>query len=264
MQFAMPSLTPVVKGIVIANIAVFVVTVLMTLRLEWGLWDFIGGWFGLKPDRWISFFPPVWQLVSYGFLHDPVDVMHILMNMLFIYFLGTMLEGIIGGRRFLSFYLSAIIAAGVGQLLFNLLTKNYSPTVGASGAVLAVVVAIATLRPQMRLIFIIFPLTMRTFAMIYVGLDVWRLISEARGMGGNVAYIAHLSGALWGFLLVKKGWIWMDPLESLERWKSTRDSERAAADDLRLDDLLAKINREGIHSLSAREKAFLKRASKRN
>ena len=88
------------------------------------------------------------------------------------------------------------------------------------------------------------------------------MLLQFTGANSNVAYLAHLTGAAWGYALVKLGWIWRDPLESLEAWRARSRERNALADEQRLDELLKKINREGIHSLTAREKAFLKRASK--
>jgi len=265
-QIAMPGLTPVVKALILANVGMFAVSFLAYLFSEqYELWLAVRDSLGLAPETWVTWFPfvPVWQLVTYGFLHDTTNAMHIVVNMLFLYFLGTMLEGIIGGRRFLVLYGVAIVVAGLSMLLLGLATRDPRPTIGASGAVLAVVVATAVLRPNLRVIFIVFPITLKTMALIYVGMDVFGALSSLKGGGGGVAYLAHLTGAGWGFLAARRGWIWRDPIQGLEDWRGRRAAERAADDARLLDELLEKIHRDGIHSLSTREKAFLKRTSKR-
>jgi membrane associated rhomboid family serine protease len=259
--FAAPGLTPVVKRILIVTIAIFLVQQLV-LGDRYG--RFFADAFALVPEQWRAWFPlvPLWQLVSYGFLHG--DVWHILHNMLFLYFLGTMLEEALGGRRFLVFYLASIALAGLCQLVLGLALGQSLPIIGASGGVLAIVCAMATLRPTLRVIFIVVPLTLRTLALIYVAIDLYSVILELRsGGGGGVARFAHLSGALFGYLAVRRSWIWGDPLARISAWRERREEEQAGSEKERLDELLAKINREGIASLTGRERAFLKRVSQR-
>jgi membrane associated rhomboid family serine protease len=261
--FAAPGLTPVVRALLIANAAVFV--------LQWVLlegwfpraFDFVRAAFALNPLQWLGAFPwlPAWQLVSYGFLH--ASPTHVLFNMLFLYFLGTMLEAEVGGRRFLVFYLVSVALAGACQLVLGLALGQAAPIVGASGGVLAVVFAMATLRPNMRVIFILVPLTLRTVALIHLGLDLFGALSQLKGHASDAASFAHLTGALVGFLAVRRGWIWLDPAAALAGWRARRGEEREASDAARLDALLSKINREGIHALSARERAFMTRVSRR-
>lgn len=264
MQMAMPVLTPVVRLLILVNGAIFVLAILLDLPRQ-SAWTPVRDVLGLKPDLWSAWFPflPVWQLVTWGFLHDTNNLLHIVGNMLFLYFLGTMLEEMLGSRRFLVFYFAALLVAGVATLLVGLAAAETRPTIGASGAVLAVVVATATLRPQTRVIFIVFPITLRTLALIYVGLDVLGVLNTLKGADSGVAHLAHLTGAAFGFLTVRRGWVWRDPLVAWAARRERRDQEQAAEDETRLDEILARINREGIHSLSAREKSFLKRVSKR-
>ena len=266
-HFAMPSMTPVVKALIIANVGVSLV---LWLFFSQGMSIGDGGYLrpiqetlAISPDAWRDWFPllPLWQLVTYGFLHG--DLFHLLGNMLFLYFLGTMLEGIVGSRRFAVLYGAALVVAGAAQLLFALLFTNSALVLGASGAVLAVVCATATLRPQTQIIFIIVPMTLKTLAILFVAMDVFRVLMELKGAGGNVAALAHLSGAAVGFLAVRRGWIWKDPVEHFDRWRERLEDEKREDDAERLDELLEKINRHGISSLSGRERAFLKRVSKR-
>jgi len=266
LQLAMPPLTPDVRKLVIANAVVFLASFFLSFFPGEAGWVFLRDGFGLNPPLWADWFPflPVWQLVSWGFLHSVDDPFHILRNMLFLYFLGTMLEEIVGGRRFFVAYVGALLFSGLVTLVTGLVSGTPWPTIGASGAVLAVVVATAVLRPDTRVIFILFPITLKTLALVYVGLDLFSALASLRGdVVSNVSNVAHLSGAAFGFVLVKKGWIWRDPVEALQARRAERDAEREAADTERLDEVLEKINRDGIHSLSSAERAFLKRVSKR-
>lgn len=264
MGLAVPALTPLLKKIILVNAAIFLVG-----YVWWSFsdktWLPVEDFFAVTPDHWREWFPvlPVWQLLTYGFFHSTGDLMHILFNMLVLYFLGTMLEGIIGGRRFLPLYLVGIVAGGVGTLVTSLAMGESASTVGASAGVMAVVVATATMRPDTRIIFIFIPLTLKVFAMIYVGLDLFGSIQQMSGRGGGVAHFAHLAGAAWGFAAVKRGWVWRDPVQWVEEKRETRAKESKQADDQKVDELLERIHNQGIHSLSERERAFLKKVSKR-
>lgn len=268
-QFALPGLSPMVKRLMIANAAVFAVTLVLFLvsKETWSGPLGVANLFGLQPELWRSWAPllPVWQLGTWGFLHSVTVPTHILFNMLGLFFFGTMLEGTLGGRRFLGFYVLALLFAGAVTLTVGLLTGGARPTVGASGAVLAVIVAAAALNPRAQVIFILFPMTLKTLALIVVGLDLFNLLMQVSGNGGgDVAYVAHLAGAAWGFASVKRGWIWKDPLEEVERVRDERAERREGEDQEELDRLLEKIHKEGIGALSAGEKATLKRASKKS
>jgi len=276
-QMAMPPLTPAVKLLLWITGGVFLVTFLLfVLPGTDSVANGIVHWFAISPDTWIELAPflPLWQLVTWGFLHSLTSPTHILYNMLLLYFLGTMLEESTGARRFLTFYVSALLVSGIVTLavalaagptvLGQLGEPSYPQTLGASGAVLAIVVAAATLHPKRRILFLLFPITLKTLAIFLVGLDVfWQLLEMSGKSSSNVARLAHLSGAAWGFWLVKSGWIWRDVGATVEAWRVRKREAREVSDEERLDELLQKINHEGIGALSHGERAFLKRASKR-
>lgn len=275
LRLAWPPMTPVVKKLIVANGAIFLGMFLIFLPAE-GLADFLQRWFGMSPGLWIDYFPfvPFWQLLTWGFLHSVTDPLHVILNMLFLYVLGTMLEAVVGGRRFLVTYVGALLVAGLATLVVGILAgplgpaaelgaRRYPTTVGASGAVFCVVAAIAVLRPNTRILFFFFPITLKVLAIGYIGLQAFYWLLTLKGATSNVAYLAHLAGAGWGFLVARTGWIWADPLEILEERRARGAAQREAADRERVDRLLEKINREGIHSLTAQERAFLKRVSKR-
>lgn len=265
-QVSFPPLTLWVRRLMIANVTVFVflaVVGLGSLGLQDGVLDF----FGLDPDMWRSLIPALWQLGTYAFLHDMGGLGHLLFNMLVLYFFGTMLEGIIGGRRFITHYMGAAIAGATLHLVVELAMgrSEYPPAIGASGAVMGVVVATATLRPHTQVLFIFIPVKLWVMAALYVASDLYPLLRQLSGAGtqGNVAHLIHLGGALYGFLGARYGLIMRDPIAGLERKRAVAAAERSLGDRQRLDTLLEKINREGIGSLSRAEKAFLKKASAR-
>jgi membrane associated rhomboid family serine protease len=265
MGLAVPSLTPAVKLLLIANGVVFLFFFLVLDSIKQPNVEMQAiQLFALSPERWKAWFPlvPVWQLVTYAFMHGSFQ--HILYNMLGLYFLGTMLEGIIGTRRFMVFYMLAVVVAGFAQLMLSLaFDREPVPILGASGGVLAVICAMATLRPATRMILIIFPLTLRTLALIWVASDLFTLIRQFQGQESNVASFAHLTGAALGFAAVRTGWIWRDPVQLVEGARARRADLSEAESRARLDALLAKIAKEGIGSLTGRERSFLKKMSKR-
>jgi membrane associated rhomboid family serine protease len=263
-SFALPALTPVVKALLIAEVAVFLVQFVLLEGWFPRASAFLYAAFALGPAQWAEFFPllPLWQLVSYGFLHSGPQ--HLLFNLLFLYFLGTMLEREVGGQRFLVFTLTGMAAAGACQLALGLALGQRAPIVGASGGVLAIVCAMATLRPGTRLIFIVVPMTLRTMALIVIAVELFGAVMQLKGQDSGVARFAHLSGGLFGYLAVRRQWLWLEPLRAFAGLRARRAEERQRSDEERLDALLAKIGREGIHALSAGERAFLKRVSRRD
>jgi len=213
-------------------------------------------------SEWSPFFP-VWQLVTYGFLHETRDPLHLLFNLLALYGFGSLFESSFGPRRMLWWFLAALAVGGVAQLLFSVLVGASALTVGASGAVLFLIVAVAVLQPNLPVFFLIVRLRLKTLALILVGVDVVRLVFALKGSSGNVAFIVHLAGAALGFLAVRQRWVWIDPLAELESRREARAVASREDDERRLDALLERIHKEGIGSLSAREREFLKRMSAR-
>ncbi len=260
-QFAWPRMTPVVRALIWSNVIVFALFELLSLVAA-PTWETLQSWFELNTEIWRENLPlvPVWQLLSYGFLHSVSDPFHILFNLLGLFFFGTMVEGLIGSRRYLFFYLAAIAIGGGLQLVYSFATGHDAHVVGASGGVLATIVGAAVLRPNARVIFIVFPLSLRVLALILVGLN---LFSFARGQDMQVALVVHLGGAAWGFCALRFGWIWADPAA---RWRERRQRVEVAereSEEQRLDKLLQQIHEKGMTSLSERDREFLKRMSSR-
>lgn len=269
-QFALPRFTPAVKRLMIANVALWFVGFLVfffgRMSDHRDAYERVFGHVMLEPNDWSTFFAglPVWQLVTYGFLHSSLDVGHVLMNMLTLYFFGTMLESAVGTRRFTLTYFGAMVA---GALLFLAPALAFGgvwsrPVLGASGACLGIMVAAAALRPRATVYFLFVPLTLRTLALIIVGMDVFQLlVNVAMNASDGVAHLVHLGGAAYGFVAVRTGLIALDPVQYLERRRAVAEVERAASDEQRMDQLLEKIHREGMTSLTSGEREFLKRMS---
>ena len=234
-------------------------------RFEHDIGQWLNTWLSLNPEVWYRGIPALWQLWTYGFLHGSQQ--HILMNMLVLYFFGTMLEAQVGPRRFACQYFAALAVGAIVHLALapvfgkDALLGVHRPVVGASGAVLYCVIACAVLMPNARVIFLFVPLPLKVMALILVGLDVFNVLSPN---SSDTASDVHLAGAALGFVAVRAGWIYFDPKAWWDSRRVQQVAESEATDAERLDQLLERIHREGIHALSRRDKDFLSRMSKRD
>ena len=142
-----------------------------------------------------------WTFLTYMFVH--ADLLHLLANSLGIWMLGSAVEQRLGGEKFLLYYLYC----GVGAAFFALLLSKFAvvpPFVGASGAVLGLAVALAILFPDAEMIIFPIPIPMkaRTFAILLVAFNAIMALPFLRG-SSNIAYEAHLGGALFGYLFFR-------------------------------------------------------------
>ncbi len=260
--FVAPRITPVVKTLVIANAAVWLALLLADIVVRGSMSGAVGA-LGLRPSSWFVGPPwfPFWQPVTYGFLHAGRG--HLFWNMLQLYFFGTLLESILGSRRFLATYVGAMLVGALAHLLLQPLVNANAPAIGASGAVLGVVIATAVLRPNTTVILLFIPVTLKWLAIGIVALDVIGALQGLRGQLDGLARWVHLGGAGFGFLAARRGWVWLDPIERVQRRRERSARSKRISEDEQMDQLLAKISREGMNSLSRSEKAFLKRVSSR-
>jgi membrane associated rhomboid family serine protease len=145
------------------------------------------------------FFEP-YQLFTHMFSHGSLG--HIFFNMFALWMFGKTLENIWGPKRFLSFYLICGLGAAVAHLAVQYFMGGGAPAVGASGAVMGILVAFAFLFPNTELfiLFIPFPIKAKWVVIGYIALDLFGGV--ARFSGDNIAHFAHLGGALTGFILV--------------------------------------------------------------
>jgi len=141
----------------------------------------------------------VWQLFTYMFLHG--GIMHLLFNMLTLWFFGTQLERDWGTRRFLKYYFLCGIAAGVCVLIVNMAVGDWAtPTIGASGAIFGVLVAFGVLYPnQTVLMNFLFPIKAKYMVMIYAAIELILTF----GPNSGISTIAHLGGMAFGYVYLK-------------------------------------------------------------
>jgi membrane associated rhomboid family serine protease len=191
-----PKISPCVKGLIIANVAVFIAQVLP------GIGDLVTAYGGMQPVYAFLHFE-LWRLVSYMFLHDPNSMFHIIFNMLVLWWFGPELEDIWGGRKFLIFYFICGVGAGLFSF-FNLFINPDVLVIGASGAVLGLLTAYALYYPATPvLLFFVLPMKMRTLIIGYAAISVFMSFSGGAGGGGKVSHITHLGGIVVAFIYMK-------------------------------------------------------------
>jgi membrane associated rhomboid family serine protease len=190
--------TPAVRAIILANVAVFVITLAMPALII--------GSFGLVPQEVIER-GRVWELVTYLFVHSPTDLMHILFNMLAVWMFGTDLERRWGSRNFTKYYFITGVGAGLSMVLVSLIpwapvhSVYNAVTFGASGAVYGLLLAYGLIFPDRQILFMLFfPVPARVFVLI---MGAIAFISAVSATGGPVAHLAHLGGLLVGWVYLK-------------------------------------------------------------
>jgi membrane associated rhomboid family serine protease len=194
---------PVIKSLILINAIIFFLDVFFFGIYRIGdvpLIYYFAKYFYLQPIESGNFY--IWQLITYQFIHG--GVWHLFFNLFALWMFGVELESIWGSRKFLTFYLLSGIGAGLFQLFVAPLFSEPSPTIGASGAIFGVLAAYGFTFPD-RPVFmfpIFIPIPAKFFVILYAGLA---FLLGITGSAGNVAHIAHLGGAVTGFLLLKLG-----------------------------------------------------------
>ena len=181
---------PVVKNLVIVNALIFLA---MALLPAWGraIEHYCALWVG-RP------FFHSYQFVTYMFLH--ADFEHLFFNMFGLWMFGRTLEYELGSKRFLVFYMVCGVGAALIQAAIAWGMHEPMTLVGASGAIMGVLLAFGVLHPNavIMLLFPPIPMKAKWFVIVY---GIIELLLGWRG-SGNVAHFAHVGGMLWGLLLL--------------------------------------------------------------
>ena len=217
-----------------------------------------------------------WTLITYGFLH--VGFFHILFNLLILYYFGNLFLDFFESRQFLTYFLLGVASGG----LIYMLAYNYLPAlktqesilVGASAGVTAIVVGIASHIPNYALHFrFLGSIKLMYIAIAMVVLDIVQI--PAGNAGGH---LAHLGGALIGFLLTRylnqgqgiaEWWSNQWPVKKRTPLKTVYRNEQAVGrqekvpyDQKKIDSILDKISKSGYDTLTKEEKDYLFKAGK--
>lgn len=204
---------PVVLNLIIANLVVFLATMLYDSNMMYANFAMFNVDFRCLGEADMTLFEP-WQPLTYMFMHSSVDFSHIFFNMFSLWMFGRTLELEMGWKRFLIYY----IVCGVGAALFQMGVAQIdlahieigskawcaymsTPTVGASGAIFGLLLAFGLLHPNALISLIFPPITLKAkwFVIIY---GVLELLLGVTGSMSNVAHFAHLGGMFWGLLLL--------------------------------------------------------------
>lgn len=286
----------VTEKLIAVNVLVFLLFYLFrTLAFLFNLpSEFLLGWFVFPKEPAEFLFKP-WSIITYAFMHS--GIWHILSNMLILYFSGIYFLNYFSPKKLLNFYfLGAIFGALIYMLSYNLFPAfagvGTSYLMGASAAVMAVLVGIATHIPHMRVrLLLIGSIKLWWIAAFLVILDVIQIpMSNAGG------HLAHLGGAAFGYVYaqqLKKGndiaggfekvidWfssiftgsvsssVRRSNLKTVHRRKKTSTSSykrgrNKKAEQEKVDAILDKISKSGYDSLSKEEKDYLFNAGKDN
>lgn len=183
---------PVVKNLLIINLLVFMATTLLPADVSGTIERFGALWFGYSDFH-------SYQFVTYMFMHANFE--HLFFNMFALWMFGRTLEYELGPRRFLTYYMVCGIGAALIQTAIAWATSTPMVLVGASGAVMGLLLAFGMLHPNDIILLLIPPIPMKAkwFVLIYALIE---LFLGWRGQG-NVAHFAHVGGMLWGFLLLR-------------------------------------------------------------
>lgn len=308
----MRNIPTVTKNLLIINLIVFLASKVVNLSIG-SLDDLCGLHFFLASDF------SVFQLVTYMFLH--ANFMHIFFNMFALWMFGCVIERVWGAKKFLFYYISCGVGAGLMQEVAQLgqfymmaseqipgfssammleVAKNSSDvlnqwtTVGASGAIYAILLAFGMTFPNERIFIFPLPIPIKAkwFVVFYV---VVELASAIGSSGDGVAHMAHLGGMLFGFFMIRywnshpdggynrgDGAQFFDNLKRnfdrhrQERTDNRRNSDsrggeresdweynaRKKADQEEIDRILDKIRKSGYDSLTKEEKQRLFDSSK--
>ncbi|MEZ4875292.1 MAG: rhomboid family intramembrane serine protease [Flavobacteriaceae bacterium] len=274
----------IITKIIAINVVVFLFVTIFSALFQINPYDLID-WFEL-PKEFHRFILQPWSIITYSFLH--IGFLHILFNMLWLYFFGRYVTNLFSDSRFLYLYFFSAIVGGivfmVSYNLFPALIHDNRPLIGASASVMGLMGFAATYSPNAPIRIFTIQLKLWHIALIFV---LWDLVSlgSLNNAGG---LLAHLGGVSFGYVyarqLIKGREIgilkWFEnlfkskekkPFKKVHRNRTTQSaSQRSMNKDSKsdhqqkVDKILDKIGKSGYESLSKEEKDFLFKAGKEN
>lgn len=269
--------------LIYVNVAVFIVSLVFfydaqarPTRFDYPVW------LALSPD-WNTVLRHPWTLLSYAFFHG--SFFHLLFNMMVLNFSGRLFRTFFTAKQFIGAYLLGAIFAGLVFVAGYVLLGRANLLVGASAAIMTILIAAATYQPDMRIrLMLVGNIQLWHLAAVILGIDMLYLFAENTG-----GHISHLAGALFGFAYIKllqSGTDLSRPVTAVFDWFATLFAPRknnfrkvhknygkkpaVAASRIvtkdkaqqQIDEILDKISRSGYDSLTKEEKDFLFRAGK--
>jgi membrane associated rhomboid family serine protease len=274
----------IVLKIIVINTLIFLAVYLGSFFFKLSPASFVS-WLVL-PTSFVDIIFQPWSIITYAFLH--AGFWHLFWNMYLLYWFGTYVLNLFSAKRFLTIYLLGGICGGLLYVLsynlFPVFTNINSNLMGASAAVLAIVIFIATYTPNTIVRIFMFKLKLWQIGLAMVLLDLVQLPSSGNAGG----LIAHIGGALFGFIYatqLAKGndiGIWFEtlidsvlnlfkprhkrPFKKVHRTKQTaaKQAKKKPSNEhqAKVDGILDKIGKSGYDSLTKAEKDFLFKAGK--
>ena len=263
----------IIEKLIYINVTIFACTLLITLfqSLYQQEQNLIVQWFSLDDD-FSEFIGKPWSIITYGFLH--ADFIHLIFNMITLYFVGNLFIQYFTQKQTLNFYLLGTFFGGVlfilSQSYFPLFEGRNSTLVGASAGISAIFIGISTYMPnyELKIRFIGF-VKLWHLAAIWLAFDIIGLVGP--NAGGS---FSHLGGSLFGFLYVNqvstKKTRFFEIISALFNtkknnlktvYKSTNKKEDArkskGVHQEKIDRILDKIGKSGYDTLTQTEKEFL-------
>ncbi|WKD86368.1 hypothetical protein KCTC32516_01743 [Polaribacter huanghezhanensis] len=264
----------IVEKFISINVAVFVLLFIFnTLGYLFQANSPIANWF-ILPATFEGFITKPWTIITYGFVH--VNFIHILMNLISMYFIGNLFIQYFTPKQFISFYILGTLFGGIVFLL----SYNFFPAfendvsnsflLGASAGVSAIFIGLATYIPNYQ-----FKIPLIGFVKLWHLAAVWMLLDMIQIPAGNAGgHLAHIGGALFGFFYVNqastteiKFWSKIvgffaskkNPLKTVYKSKKTAPKKQANTTykQQKINVILDKISKSGYDTLSKEEKDFL-------
>ena len=256
----------IVTTLIIANVAVYVLGM---------LGDTFGAYiygYGAMQARAVMH-GQIWRLITAQYLH--AGTWHLALNMIGLHFLGRPLERMWSPRKFFTIYTLCGLFGNVFYTILGMrgIINPETPAVGASGCIFGLLGVVAVLFPHATVyVYFLFPIKIRTAAMIFGGIAFLTILDRGQNYGGEAC---HLAGLVFGVWWAMKGERWWSTTE----WRLPRRRSRAARpnasvgfaakvaqrkeDEETIDKILRKVYEGGVHSLSEQEKRALQEATER-
>lgn len=271
----------IVQKLIFWNIGLYLLSLIFFYNFSFGNFNF-PSWLALYSNFDDFIFSP-WTLFSYMFLH--AGFLHLLFNMMVLHFSGRLFETYFTQKQLFGLYILGGVFSGIVFLVSFLLIGKTSVLVGASGAIMALLIATATYAPFMQIrLMLIGVVKLWQVAFVIVLIDLIQLPLENSG-----GHLAHLAGALFGFLYIKMLNSGTDvsklissiqdffenilkpkkktPFKKVHKNKSNPSStsfvkKEKTMEQKKIDDILDRISQSGYDSLTKEEKEFLFKAGK--
>ena len=247
---------PIHKYIILINVLVFLIPLIMNTILYL---------LNIKTLSFFNFFDlhpqinyllkNIWTIITYAFIHN--DIYHIFWNMFILYFASEYFLNFFDEKKYIKTYFYGILFGGLffvlSYNLFPVFKNDFTTLIGSSAAVYSVLIFICSYFPNNKVNLILFNIELKYIGVIYILLSLVQIPVE--NPGGN---IAHLGGALWGYLYamsVYNNSFNIDLKEIINKLKFNNLNK--SENQKMIDAILDKISESGYESLTKKEKELL-------